>query len=66
MLSAAVALTGCNRSGETMNEPSGAERPAYESPSRSTNTPTPSTNDTGNTGVKTNGANSSSGAATTP
>jgi hypothetical protein len=58
ILGAAAALVGCEQRQDRMNEPAGAERPAYENPSVSTNKSSIATNQPGNSEAKTNGANS--------
>jgi hypothetical protein len=67
ILFATAALAGCSQSGEEMNEPSGAERPTYQTPGRSTNAPAHSTNDAGASSGNTNNVNSpGAGTSATP
>lgn len=54
VLCAAAALVGCEQGQDQMNEPSGAERPAYQNPDSSTNTPSAPTNSSGAASERTN------------
>lgn len=68
VLCAAVALAGCEQRQDRMNEPAGAERPAYENRAPSTNTQAGRTNQLESPGTKTNGTGSSdkTGTSATP